>query len=423
MNIEFLTRLASATQWFALSALLIFTPLARGATERWAFYISLWLGLLAMTAMILKRMWQGERLLPRSPLDFPLALLFFMVVGFYSASIYKEATFWALLRLLLYITVYYLAIEATESRSQTRWLLITLLGTGTLISFLGFIKYAGGPMPAFWVYSKNGQESQLISTFVNRNHLAGYLEMVFALGLGFILFRPAERILFWSSCLLLILVGLFLSMSRGGWIATFTSLIFIGILFFRQKGMNKVKIYAMTLALFLTVSLSFLGSNTMIERLHSFKNPNEPSFLLRLSAWKGCTKLILEDPLHGTGLGTFPWSFTAVRSAGLPKRWREAHNDYLQIVTEMGLLVLVPIAWGLLLVFRTGLQTFWRTKSRFRAGVTLGGLGAIMAILVHSVIDFNIQITSNGILFCVLVGLVMGSATSKKIEPKFREIH
>jgi O-antigen ligase len=403
MTINYLTKTAELTQWLAFTGLLIFTPLAHGATTRWTFCISLWLVLLALTAMVLKRAWQGDRLIPRSPLDF----------GSWFVSIYEEATFWALLRLLLYIIVFYLAVEATASRSQTRMLLITLLGMGTLISIVGLIKYFGGPVPSFWIYGKQGQ---LNSTFVNRNHFAGYLEMVFALGLGFTLCRPFIRTLIWSSCLFLILVALLFSMSRGGWVATLCSLLFMGILFFRQKGVSKVKIRLATVALILIAGLSFLGSNLMFQRFQSLGNPEEPSLVSRVSVWEGSGQLIRENPLHGTGLGTFPWSFAPVRPAGLTLRWREAHNDYIHIATEMGLPVLIPVLWGLLLVFRTGLRTFRETESRFRAGVTLGALGGIVAILFHSLGDFNIQITSNGILFSVLIGLVVGSATSTKTE-------
>jgi O-antigen ligase len=438
VNVNSLTKTAELTQWLAFTGLLIFTPLAHGATTRWTFCISLWLVLLALTAMVLKRAWQGDRLIPRSPLDFPVVLLLVLAAGSWFVSIYEEATFWALLRLLLYIIVFYLAVEATASRSQTRMLLITLLGMGTLISIVGLIKYFGGPVPSFWIYGKQGitllgmgtlisivglikyfggpvpsfwiygKQGQLNSTFVNRNHFAGYLEMVFALGLGFTLCRPFIRTLIWSSCLFLILVALLFSMSRGGWMATLCSLLFMGILFFRQKGVSKVKIRLATVALILIAGLSFLGSNLMFQRFQSLGNSEEPSLVSRVSVWEGSGQLIRENPLHGTGLGTFPWSFAPVRPAGLTLRWREAHNDYIHIATEMGLPVLIPVLWGLLLVFRTGLRTFRETESRFRAGVTLGALGGIVAILFHSLGDFNIQITSNGILFSVLIGLVIG---------------
>jgi hypothetical protein len=75
----------------------------------------------------------------------------------------------------------------------------------------------------------------------------------------------------------------------------------------------------------------------------------------------------------------------------------------------MGLLALIPICWGIFLVFRKGLSQFKNTNSRFRAGLILGSLGGIVAILVHSVSDFNMQITANGILFSLLIGLAVGT--------------
>jgi O-antigen ligase len=197
-------------------------------------------------------------------------------------------------------------------------------------------------------------------------------------------------------------------MSRGGWIATFCALEFILIFFLIKKGMSRFKILAVASVLFVAVGLTILGSNPVIERLQSMGNENELSLVGRLTVWKASMELVSEKPLLGTGLGTFPWSFTRVRPAGLTLRYREAHNDYVQVTTEMGLLALVPICWGIFLVFRKGLSQFKNTNSRFRAGLILGSLGGIVAILVHSVSDFNLQITANGILFSFLVGLAVG---------------
>ena len=74
-----------------------------------------------------------------------------------------------------------------------------------------------------------------------------------------------------------------------------------------------------------------------------------------------------------------------------------------------GLPVLVPLSWGIFLVFTTGLRRFRASESRFRAGLTLGALGGILAILIHSLVDFNIQITANGVLFSVFIGLAIGT--------------
>jgi O-antigen ligase len=407
MSSRFLTRIALVIQWVAFISLLIFTPLARGGASRWAFCVSLWLVLLAFTSMLLRRLWQGKRLLPHSPLEIPLALLLLIAAASWFVSIYKGATTWALLRLLLYMGVFYLAVEAAESRSQTRSMLIALIGIGTLLTFIGFIKYAGRPLPDFWSYFPR----RLNSTFVNRNHFAGYLEMVFALGFGFVLFRPAIRTLTWASCLFLILIALLFTVSRGAWVSTFGALVFMGVFFFLRQGVSKVKIFCTALVLFLVISLSFLGSHAMLEGLQSMGNLQDRGLAYsRIPVWQSCLQIIQENPALGTGLGTFPWSFTSVQPPGLDNRWLHTHNDYIQIVTEIGLLGLIPIMWGLILLFRTGLRTYFRTESRFRAGVTLGALTGIVAILINSLVGFNIQITSNGILFSILIGLVVGQS-------------
>jgi O-antigen ligase len=199
-------------------------------------------------------------------------------------------------------------------------------------------------------------------------------------------------------------------MSRGGWIATFCALEFIITFFLLKKGMSRFKVLAVASVLFIALGLTILGSNPVIKRLQSMGNENEPSLVGRLIVWKASMKLISEKPLLGTGLGTFPWSFTRVRPAGLTLRYREAHNDYVQVATEMGLLALIPICWGIFLVFKTGISQLKHTNSRFRAGLILGSLGGIVAILVHSLIDFNLQITANGILFSLLIGLAVGAS-------------
>lgn len=392
-------------QQIAFSLLLVFTPLARGATYQWAFCIALWLALVAFTAMLVRRLRQGEPLLPGSALDLPIAALLVLAAASWLSSIYRDATAWALLRLFLYAAAFYLTLEMTESRRQTRRLIWTIVGMGMIVSFLGLVEYSGAPFPAFW---KNDASAGLSSTFVNYNHLGGYLAMILTLGLGVVLHRTTESVPIWTGALLLILVALCLSLSRGAWIGAFVAVEFTLVLSMLRKKMSRFKIGILAFGLLLAAGMTILGSNPVIERIQTLKSPENTSLADRMVVWGGCADLIKKFPLLGTGLGTFPWSFTEVRPAGLTERYREAHNDWLQIVTELGLPVLLPLLWGLTALFRTGLLSFRTTSSRLCAGAVLGALGGIVAILVHSVSDFNIQITSNGIVFACLAGLVMG---------------
>jgi O-antigen ligase len=390
----------------AFLLLLVFTPLAFGAAPQWAFCISLWLALLAFAAMLVRRFWLGETLLPRSVLDLPIAILIALAAVSWFSSMYRDATLWALLRLFLYTAVFYLTLEMTESRRQTRRMAQAIVAMGLVVSFLGLVKYSGAPFPSFW---KGDSPQSLTSTFVNYNHLAGYLAMIFMLGLGVVFQRTTERVLIWVGALFLVLVVLCLSMSRGAWIGSIVGVGLMLVLFMSRRGISRLKISVAAFALLLVTGITLLGSNPMIARMETLKSiPGDPSFTARTVAWDGSVEIIKNHPLLGTGLGTFPWSFTTVRPAGLIDRWREAHNDWLQIITEMGLPVLIPLIWGLIIIFKTGLHSYQITPSRLHAGAVLGALGGITAILVHSVSDFNIQITSNGIMFSVLIGLVVG---------------
>jgi O-antigen ligase len=408
MNPDTLAKYAGLTQRLAFTALLIFTPLARGATPRWAFCIALWLMLLAFFSMVLKRVWQSERLVPCSPLDLALALLVMLALGSLFTSIHRSVSGWAVTRLFLYAGVFYLALDMARSRTQTKRLIVTILCLGTALAFIGFIKYQGGTYPAFWDYRTAGEKLFLTSTFMNHNHIAGYLSMVFALGLGISMYRPFGHWTVWGAPLLLILVALCLAMSRGGWIATLFALGVMAVLIMLKKGASNLTAVVVSLAVLFAVGLTILASNPMIERMHSVHDREEPALTSRLLVWRGSVDLLRQKPFLGTGPGTFPWSFTQVRPAGLTLRFREAHNDYVQIVTEMGLLVFVPLLWGLFLLLKTALRRFKETKSRLRAGTILGSLGGVVAILLHSLSDFNIQITANGILFSVLVALAVG---------------
>ena len=82
-----------------------------------------------------------------------------------------------------------------------------------------------------------------------------------------------------------------------------------------------------------------------------------------------------------------------------------AHNDYLQSAAEWG----IPAAlvfWGFVLWrLRQAARTFFQSKDRWRQGIALGCVGAIFSILLHSFIDFNLQIPSNWMIFNIVLGL------------------
>ena len=405
-----LAKLADRGELVFLAALLIFSPLARGAAPRWAFCISAWLAISAVYCMVLKRWSLNQTPLPRTGLELPLLLFLIMATLSYIFSIYPAATLWALGRLALYLMVFYLGYELTYIRRNSRRLVVLVACVAVFELLVGVVKYNGGPLPALWAYTVPNQADFFTGTYLNHNHFAGYMEMAMGLVLGFLVWRHGQARVLSGVVLPFLLMGLILSLSRGAWMAAFAATLFFLVVILEMKPeIPRSRKWAAGVVVAATVALFALGVNPVMDRLQSLDQDSPAGTpASRVTVWEATLDLIADRPLMGSGLGTFPWAFTRVRPAGLGLRWYEAHNDYLHIVSEMGLLVVIPLGWGLFLIFRRGLYNLRESSSTMVKAVSAGALFGIVAILVHGITDFNLQVTANGLLFSLLVGLVMG---------------
>ena len=165
---------------------------------------------------------------------------------------------------------------------------------------------------------------------------------------------------------------------------------------------------ATAVAVTTVVVLTMLASTPVIEKLETLTHGRDvPSWQSRTAVWAGTLDLIRDYPLLGTGPGTFPVAFTPYRPAGLNARYLQAHNDYLHFISETGVLTAGVILWLIVAAFWSGIRKIMTTDSRLTLGITLGSLTGIVAIIVHSVSDFNLHLMANAILFTVLAGLMM----------------
>ena len=124
----------------------------------------------------------------------------------------------------------------------------------------------------------------------------------------------------------------------------------------------------------------------------------------RAHFWSGTVGIIKDHPLLGTGLGAFSNSYTRYDTGNGLYRLEQAHNDYLQILSDGGL---VGGALGLAFVavlFWTALRRM-QSHDRFRRGVALGALSGCAGVLVHSFFDFTLHTTANALCFLVLAAL------------------
>jgi len=224
--------------------------------------------------------------------------------------------------------------------------------------------------------------------FSSPNLLAGYLLMMIMLSGGIIAQKIKEKkndYLFFLGliCLFICLLALFFSKSIGAWVV-FTASLLLFLIFAKMKSRKALLILCLIIIIFGAVLyLRFQETNNFVQPAFSFHK--------RISYWRDAVSLIKRYPLTGVGIGNF-----YVRGSVA------AHNSYLQIWAEFGVLGIISSLLIFTLFIKKVFQFFHSGKlNYFRLGILLGGL----SFLLHNVIDFSFFVSQVAFLWWVLLGL------------------
>lgn len=259
------------------------------------------------------------------------------------------------------------------------------------------------------------KEAFVTGVYVNQNHLAGFLEMTIPMAMILFVtrYRRLEKKFILSSMLLVMFIAFALTFSRGGTLALVMGLGFLFlVLSFSRKFEQKRSILIMVVCA-LAAGGMLLAATPVVDRVSRITGAYpEEAFEARVRTWTGTLEMIKADPLTGTGPNSFAISYPAFQLPGLPVLSRKAHNDYLQIVSDLGIFSLPLMGFVLFRFFVSGFRTL-NYPSRQRRGMTLGAMAGVLAILVHSFFHFNLFVPANAILFTVLAGI----ASSKFPDP------
>jgi O-antigen ligase len=277
------------------------------------------------------------------------------------------------------------------------------------LAIFGFVKRFGtNPFP-WWDYPELIQNTHRVSgTFGNANHLAGYMEMAIPLVLGLFLMGITGAKRFLLICLTCVLLtALLLTLSRGGWISAFFGLTFMALALMTNRYFERKRLIVAVCGGLFVAAFIVLASTPVVERILTMEEEEGAAgFSARAAVWGATVNIIQDYPLLGSGPGTFSTVFTQHQPAGYDRRYLMAHNDYLQFSSELGFLLVPIVVWMLIALYRRGFKKL-QNPSRLVRGVTIGAMSAITAILIHSVVDFNLHIPSNAILCTVLAALVV----------------
>ncbi len=389
-----------------LYVLLAFTPLAYGSVEVWSVtvlhLISLTIAAVWAVSVINKR----SSVISRTPLDMPNLFLFLVVCLSALTSVYSYASAIQTLKIINYIFVFYLVVNLTQDRGKLLRLVIFLVIFGSVFATAGIL-LTKGSLLGFKIFSSSKYGLSL--TFVNYNHFAGYLEMMVLLCIGLALsFSGAKRVIF---LVLGVYIGVavFFSLSRGGVIGMFSGLIFLIILsaIIRNFRRNLKALSFYLVALIMVVST--LGASPVIERMQTLSNPLHID-RVRLDTWRSSLDMVSDNILLGSGAGTFRYAFPKFRADTTYRRVDHAHNDYLEIASELGVIGLFLLFFCFSVMFVSVLKNVSNNPDRRLQALSLGSLAACFSLMVHGLVDFNFYIPSNAILFVVSSAIALNSS-------------
>ncbi|MBI1747975.1 MAG: O-antigen ligase family protein [Acidobacteria bacterium] len=442
-------------QLYGMMFLVAFTPLAFGATETWStalMVVTVWLLMLAHVGHAVKA---GALTFHNADLH-GLSLLFTVFVfvqiipipanlwtyewlGFKrtTLSVDSYAGGLAAIKVLCYSMVFYLSshIFAESEPHVPRATPTPTAPQERLYQLVHFILYFSFGLAVFGLIQHFAFDGRIygikelsmggspFGPFVNRNHFAGYMELVAPLAFSLTLYGTEWRDHrpLYGFITVILCAALVFSQSRMGIICLAVQLALLGFLLHRKRSSKQARLRIIGALLLLVVLVTgvvvWLGPRPVIVRLATLTSFQSDLWLPgRYEVWRGAFQIFKDFKVAGSGLGTFPIMYPIYKSRPTDAIYFEAHNDYLQILSETGL-----IGAGLLLLF--AVLTLARAL-RLMRGEAYGAMRAIRGgavvgccgLLMHSLVDFNLQIPSNAFLFSMLAGFALLPKPSRPHE-------
>jgi O-antigen ligase len=394
-----------------LLVLLMFAPLAFGAVEEWSLFV-LRVGAAGLISIwMLQQVLRAEVDLVVSPLFIPCAVYGFLLVlqSTLPLSAYRHATVDESLNYCVYGIVLFLAVQTVRYDADAK-LFATVISTfGFLLACFAVVQNLSEPGVLYWVRKSVG--GAVFGPYVNRNHYAGLMEMLFPIPLimGMRFDVPVGKKVMWLFGAAAMAGSIVLSQSRGGLAAVVSE--FFGLAIYLRRGHRHQRHLAWeVLGLILLVGAFVLvGAKGNVLGRFAQLGP-----LDRITIMRDGMRMFVQHPVIGWGLNTFQVVYPSFRSFYTDLSVNQAHNDYLQVLIETGIIGFLIMIGFIVLLYRNALRRLDHWRSRPLHALVLGSLVGCTGILVHSLVDFNMHIPANAALFYALAGIAASSTENRK---------
>ena len=401
---------SASTLLMAACAVLLLAPLAFGAVQPWAIF-ALQVGSALLLLAWGYHQWSNRELhFTINPLYPPMfAFIGLVVLQLLSGrTAYRHVTYSLLLLYLSYGILAFLTTQTLRRSSQLDSLAWIVCIYGAAVAAFALLQGIAPNGKLYWTWPLE-QGGLIYGPYVNHNHYAGLMELLTPFPLALALSRFTHRNRKWVVAAVAALMAgtIFLSGSRGGMIAFAVQIVVLAVLLRpHRSGWKQPLVLAVFLALIVGF-LVWLGGNELTHRLASIQSEahEELGGGVRLTIDRDCFHMWMEHPFLGWGLGTFPVVYPRFRTFYTSFFVNQAHNDYLQLLVETGIAGVAIALWFLVVTFRRAWPKLENWTETANGTLTVAALLGCVGILVHSILDFNLQIPANAALFYVVCAM------------------
>jgi O-antigen ligase len=352
-------------------------------------------------------------------------------VQWISLSINKKATLEELFRYTSYAGFYLLTVQLLSHRSLLKKTVNYLAIFATILSITAILQRFTSPGKIYWFFDAYPSS---FGPYFNSNHYAGLMEMIFPVIFSLFLFykpgvsyhslrekiveifsqiRTSEHILLGFSSLL-VAVSVFLSISRGGIISLCISAVFCFLLITLKQGtFRSAGSTVVLLTLLLLISVGWFGWKPIFKEFEKTRNDKGEITENRPIYWKDGLNIFKEFPVTGTGMGTFGNIYPKYQSKAFGRRLTHAHNDYIEFLVNGGVVGFLLFFGSLATIIYKSFKVFLKRREPYSIFIYIGCISGIIAILLHSITDFNLQIGANGLYLFFLSGLAVSASHTR----------
>ncbi len=342
--------------------------------------------------------------------------------GFMTLSLDLHATVAGWLKSLAYSLIFILSLLLIHSRRRLRQLAYVIIYSGLFQAVYGSLMTLSGLGYGFFIQNPLAL-NVTTGTFINRNHLAGYLVMALSVGIGMMIasldtesdYTAKQRLRYYLKLILstklrlrlylvMMVIALVLTHSRMGNTSFFAGLMItggIGLILSRHATRGTIVLLISLIVIDVFIVGTWFGLEKVVERIEEttlVKETRDEVDIYVYQQWK-------DYRWTGSGLGSFYSVFPKYRKEDVGGFYDHTHNDYLEFASDTGAIGVGLLGFVVVISIYAALVAQYRRRDPLMRGISFAAIMSICAMLIHSTVDFNLQIPANAATFMLILSM------------------